>query len=288
MPSLKSLPIAGRPQKLWRGLDELHAPAAPSRELGPDFPPTTAPRAGRCCSFSARRRRWPRWAAASSSPTRRSSPTRGSPRRSPRAIRCTTPRRACWTDAPPVFSSPRTRGGPPRSKAIPSTLPAGARSVRWSRPRSCASTIRSGSRWCSTATSPRPGATSSGTPRPRPRSCATGRAGPALPHAARLVAAHRPSAAAAPGRVPAGEVLLLERDSAPADPRRLAARLRRSVRHAAGLSRRPRWCSPSTPTCSRRCPARSLRCASGPTSATPPGARWRGSTRWRRISPSRE
>jgi Fe-S-cluster-containing dehydrogenase component len=39
MPSLKSLPIAGQRQKLWRGLDE-HAAAPPSsRELGPEAPP---------------------------------------------------------------------------------------------------------------------------------------------------------------------------------------------------------------------------------------------------------
>ncbi|HET7789043.1 MAG TPA: Fe-S-cluster-containing hydrogenase [Myxococcales bacterium] len=38
MPSLKSLPIAGQEQKLWRGLDELRAPPSPSRELGPEAP----------------------------------------------------------------------------------------------------------------------------------------------------------------------------------------------------------------------------------------------------------
>ena len=42
MPSLKSFPIAGQRQKLWRGLDEHGAPPAPSRELGAAPPPDDA------------------------------------------------------------------------------------------------------------------------------------------------------------------------------------------------------------------------------------------------------
>src|ERR1700730_15862950 len=38
MPPLKSLPIAGQQQRLWRSLDELAAPPAASRELGPEPP----------------------------------------------------------------------------------------------------------------------------------------------------------------------------------------------------------------------------------------------------------
>jgi Fe-S-cluster-containing dehydrogenase component len=42
MPSLKSLPIAGQRQKLWRSLDEHAATPPPSRELGPAAPPADA------------------------------------------------------------------------------------------------------------------------------------------------------------------------------------------------------------------------------------------------------
>src|SRR5437763_3626767 len=42
MSSLKSLPIAGQPQKLWRSLDEHATPPAASRELGPEPPPDDA------------------------------------------------------------------------------------------------------------------------------------------------------------------------------------------------------------------------------------------------------
>src|SRR5438874_11207297 len=42
MPSLKSLPIAGQRQKVWRGLDEHAAAPALSRELGPEAPPDDA------------------------------------------------------------------------------------------------------------------------------------------------------------------------------------------------------------------------------------------------------
>ena len=42
MSSLKSLPIAGQQQKLWRSLEEHAAPPPPSRELGPEPPPDDA------------------------------------------------------------------------------------------------------------------------------------------------------------------------------------------------------------------------------------------------------
>ena len=42
MPSLKSLPIAGQQQKLWRSLDEHAVAPPPSRELGPEPPPEDA------------------------------------------------------------------------------------------------------------------------------------------------------------------------------------------------------------------------------------------------------